>query len=103
MVETRPLSRVDPGAGEREALHLHARAGCERRERFEVLQPVELARPELARRERRAHHHFHDVRRQALDPFDGRDQLVGEPREELLRARTGLRLGPLSSTRDTTG
>ena len=35
-----------------------------RRQRFVILQPIELPRLERPRRHRRPHHHFHDVRRQ---------------------------------------
>jgi hypothetical protein len=47
-----------------------------RRERLVVLQAIELAGPELARRERRLHHDFDDARREALDAMHRRAQAV---------------------------
>ena len=69
---------VDPGAGQRQPLHRqpgrHAAEPCDWRQRFEVLQAVELPGLKLARRHRRVDDDFDDVRRQALDPFDARAQ-----------------------------
>src|SRR5207302_3770562 len=62
--------RIGPGAGERDPFHRQARAVDDWRVRFEVLQPEELARLEMLRRERRAYDHFDDRRREAIDLMD---------------------------------
>lgn len=82
-----PSLAIHPRAGEGEALHLHARSRCDRRERLEILQPVELAGPEFFRCERRVDHDFDDVRREARDALDFRNQPVGERSEELADTR----------------
>ena len=83
MVPEQPLLDVDPGAGEREALHREAHLGVERRlaravpvdrqhgrEGLVVLQPVELPGLELAGGHRRVHHDLDDVPRQPVDLVD---------------------------------
>ena len=71
MVDTSPALAVDPRAGKRETFHRETRAVDLARERFEILQPIELAGRKASRRRRRAHDDFDDGRRQAHDALDG--------------------------------
>jgi len=77
-----PLLAVDPGAGEREALHRESRAFHLRGEGLEILQAEELARLELHGGLRRVQHHLDDVRREALDVVHAHAQQRIQPLEE---------------------
>ncbi len=86
-----PLVRVDPGAGHREALGMQPGPRDQPGQRLEVLQPVELARAELAGRRRRLDHDLDDRRRQPLHRVDGGEQLGRQSGEEILAAFRGGR------------
>ena len=64
------LVLVDPGAGQRQALHGEQGAVDLLRARLVVLQAIELAGLEVARRGRRLDHDLDDGRRQPLDAHD---------------------------------
>ena len=103
------LLGVHPRPREREPFHreAHLRRGqvqlrrrcprCrevdDRREGLVVLQAVELARLEFARRHGRVNDDLDDVLREAVHLVDARDELVIEPLEERpqLRVARGLR------------
>ena len=83
---------VGPGAGQRDALHAQTGAVNLFRIALEVLQPEKLSRLELARGVRRAHHDFHDGRREAIHLVDARDERVVEHGHQLAPPLVALRL-----------
>jgi len=92
---------IDGSTGERETLHAKHCVFGSRRQRFEVLQPVELAGKETACGHRGTHHNFHDIRRQADYIFHHGAQLIVEFGGE--RCRRGRRGRAAASDRETTG
>ena len=79
------LLAVDPGAGQRQALHGEPRSVDLGGQRLEVLQAVELPRREAARGRRRVHDDFDDGRRQPHDLAHGGAQLAVDAGEESRR------------------
>ena len=90
MVESSPFSRSTDAPVSARPFHAEHRVFGARRERFVILQAIELARLERARGDRRAHDHFDDVRRQPDHIVHHGAQFVVElaQRAPRVRART---------------
>ena len=89
----KPCVAIDPRAGQSQPFHLQPRAVDERRQAFEILQPVELAGLESARRGRRPHHDLDDGRRETIHFVDARQELLVEMAEQRIprRLRAAIR------------
>ena len=93
---------IDRGAGERQAFHAEHGVLRARRERFVILQAIELAGQKRAGGDWRAHDHFDDVRREADHVVHGGAQFVVRVLRSAQRLRAPM-AAMRASMRETTG